>query len=309
VGGWPGARRKLGLGLMLPISERHMFGDAAPRFADMLAITRMAQDVGFDVAWLADHLIVRLESEGNMTRGVWDCWTMAGGLAAATDRIKIGTLVACTGFRHPVITAKMAEAMDDISDGRFILGLGAGWHRPEYDMLDLPYDHRVSRFDEAMQIIYPLVRDGATDFAGDYYRVTEAVNRPRGPRAATGGSPILIGGSGPRMMRLTARYADAWNSDWHRTTETLAPLLTRLDEACHEVGRDPATLVRTCGSNIALPGYLGRRPNPITGSPEEIAAAIRSFADLGIRHHVCGIDPCTHASVEWFGRVIELLND
>jgi alkanesulfonate monooxygenase SsuD/methylene tetrahydromethanopterin reductase-like flavin-dependent oxidoreductase (luciferase family) len=110
------------------------------------------------------------------------------------------------------------------------------------------------------------------------------------------------------MLRLTAQYADAWNSDWHRTPETLAPVIARLDDACREVGRDPATLVRTSGSNIALPGYLGRRPNPITGSPEEIAAAIRSFASLGIRHLVCGIDPCTPQSVEWFGRVVELLD-
>ena len=304
TGHWPAGRRSRQLGLMVPIAEESAFG-GTPRFKDMREITRVADDVGFDAAWFADHLILRLPPEDEV-RGVWECWTTMAGIAAATERIQIGALVACTGFRNAGVIAKMAEAIDEIGDGRFILGLGAGWHQPEYDMFGFPFDHRVGRFEEAIGIIHGLLRDGHADVEGTYYRARDAVNRPRGPRSA--GPPILVGTTGPRMLRLTARYADAWNTVWHNDAAAIVPQLAAVDDACREVGRSPATLVRTAGGNIALPGYLGRRPDPITGTPEEIAAAIRPFFDLGIRHYVCGLDPCTPASVEWFGRVIELLD-
>ncbi|CAA9578696.1 MAG: hypothetical protein AVDCRST_MAG19-3762 [uncultured Thermomicrobiales bacterium] len=304
TGHWPAGKRPMQLGLMVPISEGSAFG-GTPRFADMLAMTRTAADVGFDCAWFADHLIMQLPPESE-ARGVWECWTMMAGLAAATEGIGIGALVACTGFRNPGVVAKMAESIDEISGGRFVLGLGAGWHLPEYEMFGYPFDHRVTRFEEAIQIIHPLLRDGHADVDGTYFQARNAVNRPRGPRAS--GPPILVGTSGHRMLRLTARYADAWNTVWHKDAAALPPLMAAVDEACLEVGRDPATLVRTAGGNIALPGYLGRRGDPIEGGPEEVAATLRGFRDAGIQHFVCGLDPCTPESIEGFGRVIELLD-
>jgi alkanesulfonate monooxygenase SsuD/methylene tetrahydromethanopterin reductase-like flavin-dependent oxidoreductase (luciferase family) len=268
----------------------------------------VATEVGFDAVWVPDHFMIRLEAEGNQTRGVWECWTVLGGLAAASARIMLVSFVTCTGFRHPALIAKLAESVDDISGGRFVLGVGAGWHQPEYDMFGLPFDHRVGRFEEALKIIHPLVREGVADFEGTYYRVEGCVNRPRGPQAATGGIPILIGGSGPRLLRLTATYADAWNSDWKHDPEELMPTLAALDEACDKVGRDPATLVRTSSSNFALPGMTRRRPNPIVGDQAEMAAAIAGFRDLDLGHYVCGLDPCTPQSLEWFGRVIEMVD-
>ncbi len=110
------------------------------------------------------------------------------------------------------------------------------------------------------------------------------------------------------MMRLTARYADAWNSDWQQSADLVVPMLTKLDEACADVGRDPATLVRTASSNFAMDGYLGIRPNPITGDADAMAAALAGFRDLGLRHHVAGLDPCTPASLEQYARVIEILD-
>ena len=302
TGHWPAGRRPMQLGVMVPIGEGSAFGDT-PRFRDMAAMTRLAADVGFDAAWFADHLIMGPEDE---PRGMWDCWAMMAGLAAATERIQIGALVACTGFRSPGVIAKMAEAIDEISDGRFILGLGAGWHLPEYEMFGFPFDHRVSRFEEALAIIHPLLRDGRADLDGTYFQARQAVNLPRGPRAS--GPPILVGSNGHRMLRLTARYADAWNAGWHKDPAAVVPLMVAVDEACREAEREPATLVRTAGANIALPGYLGRRPDPVTGGPEEIAATLRGFRDLGIQHFVCGLDPCTPASIEWFAQVIALLD-
>ncbi len=305
---WTVGRRRMGLGLMLPISELGAFGDAPPRFADMLEIVRTAAAVGFDAVWVPDHLIVRHAHQGNVVRGVWECWTTLAGLAAATEGIHLASFVTCTGFRNPGLVAKMAESVDEISGGRFILGLGAGWHEPEYRMFGFPFDHRVSRFEEALRIIHPLLREGVTDFQGEYYAVHRVVNQPRGPRSALGGPPILIGGTGPRMLRLTARYADAWNDDFHRDPAIVAGHLAALDVASREVGRDSTTLVRTTGSNLALPGYLGRRPNPIGGEPEAMATAIRGFQDLGIDHYVCGLDPCTPASLEWFAGVMRILD-
>lgn len=304
TGHWMASRRLMGLGLMVPIAEASAFG-GTPRFADMLAITRTATEVGFDAVWFADHLAMR-SGENDPVRGIWDVWTTMAGIAAASERIQIGALVACTGYRHPGIIAKMAESIDDISDGRFILGLGAGWHQFEYDMFGIPFDHRASRFEEAISIIHPMLRDGSADLEGTYYTVREAVNQPRGPRAS--GPPILIGTTGPRMLRLTARYADAWNAVWHTDPSAVVPLLAALDEACNAEERDPATLVRTAGGNIALPGYTGVRPDAFSGEPEAMATMLRSFQELGLQHYVCGLDPCTPASVETFARTIELLD-
>ena len=301
---WPASKRRMGLGLMVPIAEASHFG-GTPRFADMLEMTRLAADVGFDIAWFADHLAFELPPDTDV-RGVWDCWTMMAGIAAATEGIAIGPLVACTGFRNPGVIAKMAEAIDEISDGRFVLGLGAGWHEPEYEMFGFPFDHRVGRFEEAIAIIAPMLRDGRADLDGRFSSARKAVNQPRGPRPD--GAPILVGTTGPRMLRLTARYADAWNTVWHKDPAAVPPLMAAVDEACRDVGRDPATLVRTAGGNIAMPGYLGRRGDPIEGEPEAMAETLARFRDLGLAHFVCGLDPCTPATIERFARVIELLD-
>jgi alkanesulfonate monooxygenase SsuD/methylene tetrahydromethanopterin reductase-like flavin-dependent oxidoreductase (luciferase family) len=200
----------------------------------------------------------------------------------------------------------MAETIDDISGGRVILGLGAGWHKPEYDAFGYPYDHRVSRFEDALRIMEPLLRGEAVTYRGEFFQADDAVNRPRGPRPE--GIPILVGSNGPRMLRLIARYADAWNTVWHGSAEAVSAEMAAVDQACHEVGRDPKTLVRTAGGNIFMPGNTGRRPNPITGSDEEIAETIVKFRDLGIQHFVAGLDACTPQTLEKFGRIIELVD-
>jgi alkanesulfonate monooxygenase SsuD/methylene tetrahydromethanopterin reductase-like flavin-dependent oxidoreductase (luciferase family) len=296
----------MGIGLMMPVAEKSAFG-STPRFNDMLAIAHAAEVVGLDGVWLADHFVIQNEETG-ATSGVWDAWTMLAGLAATTSSAILGTFVACTGFRHPSVIAKMTESLDEISGGRFVLGLGAGWHRPEYDRFGYPFDHRVSRFEDAIKIIAPLLHEGRASHQGEFFHVQDAVNAPRGPLGPSGGAPILVGTSGPRMLGLTARYADAWNTVWHKEASGAAEGIEKIEAACKEVGRDPATIVKTAGSNIAMPGYLGVRPNPITGDAEQIAEAIVGFRDLGFRHYVAGLDPCTPQSVEQFARVLELVD-
>ncbi len=293
---------------MLPISERSAFG-APVRFRDMLQMTRHAESIGLDAVWLADHFLVRppVAPDGEEW-GVWDVFTALAGLAQGTDSIQLGTLVACLGWRNPAIVARMVETVEEISGGRVIFGTGAGWHEPEYTAYGLPWDHRVGRFEDAIVILDELLRTGRSEHRGRFFSTENAISQPRGPRAATGGPPILVGSTGHRMLRLTATYADGWNTVWHPTAAETKPLIALVDEACAGVGRDPATLVRTAGGNIALSGYLGVRPNPIRGDADAIAESLAEFRALGFRHYVAGIDPCTPHSLEEFARVLEKLD-
>ncbi len=304
----------LKVGVHLPFSERQMQG-ATPRWADIVGIARRAEEVGFDSLWIADHLLFRFE--GIEPRGGWECLSLLAALAASTRRVELGTLVVCTGFRNPALLAKMADAVEEISGGRLILGLGAGYHEPEYKAFGYPYDHRVSRFEEALQIISALLKTGWADLAGKFYEARECALRPRGPRP--GGPPLMIGSSRPRMLGLTARYADLWNG-WvafgtSRPSE-VPPLRGAVDAACREVGRDPATLGRTMTVLVDfvgtpdLPARLIRpdsAPEPIVGSPAEIAATLRAFAAGGISHIQVMLQPNTLEGVERFAPVIEEL--
>jgi alkanesulfonate monooxygenase SsuD/methylene tetrahydromethanopterin reductase-like flavin-dependent oxidoreductase (luciferase family) len=297
----------MGIGMIMPISDRSAFL-GTPRFHDMLEMAQTAEQIGMDGVWIPDHFLVE-EQEGKLIRGVWEGWTVLAGIAAATSTITLGVYVTCTAFRSPGIIAKMAESLDEISQGRFVLGLGAGWNKPEFDRFGFPFDHRGSRFADAIKIISPMLREGTATHDGTYYQAHDAINLPRGPRGNEGGPPILVGTAGPRLMRLAAQYADAWNSDWQHDPSTLTPLLRQLDEACEAVGRDPQTLVRTTASNVIMGEQTSGRPNPMTGSREEIADQIRAFRDLGLRHWVAGLDPCTPQTIEQFGRVIEMLDE
>ena len=195
------------IGLMLFLANDRENNRKRP-YATIRAIAQQAETDGFDSLWLADHLLYR--TPGAPTRGIWECWTMLAALAEATERVAIGTLVLCNSFRNPSILAKMATTVDEVSGGRLILGVGAGWNEPEYAAFGLPFDHRVDRFEEALQILKPLLQEGHVDFAGQYYHARNCDDVPRGPRQA--GPPLLVGSEGPRMLKLTAQYADLWNT-------------------------------------------------------------------------------------------------
>ncbi|MFT4039457.1 MAG: LLM class flavin-dependent oxidoreductase [Thermomicrobiales bacterium] len=301
-----GRRRPLKVGLMFPDTE-HEFGGGTARWADLLAMAKLAEEVGFDSIWVSDHLIFRFEEKA--PQGVWECWSLLSALAAATSRVEIGPLVSCTSFRNPALIAKIASTVDEISGGRLILGLGAGWHEPEYTAFGYPFDHRVGRFAEALQIIAPLLREGRVDFAGEYYAARDCELRPRGPRPQ--GPPIMIGTTGARMLRLTAEYADIWNAWGLDTAAQVTDAQAKVDAACAETGRDPETLARSCSVLIDLPGRAGRprETEPLhTSSPEEAAATLRGHAALGISHVQVVLDPNTLAGIEQFAPVLALLD-
>jgi alkanesulfonate monooxygenase SsuD/methylene tetrahydromethanopterin reductase-like flavin-dependent oxidoreductase (luciferase family) len=319
---------------MLPIGAGAL-GEGRPvRWTDLREMARTAEAVGIDTLFLPDHLLFRKSPPGNLmqvnmaegkTRGIWEAWTILAALAEATDRVHLGPLVACTGFRNPAILAKMADTLDEVSDGRVVLGLGAGWHEPEYEAFGIPYDHRVGRFEEALQIIAPLLREGRVDFQGQYYQARDCVLAPRGPRL--GGPPILIGAQRPRMLALAARHADVYDADYHLDAGGVRSMFEALHRACAEVGRDPSTITRAGGTRVALatpgeprPGLPGVAAPPgvgvfelggmkqmaRVGSTTEILEHARTFRAVGVQHLTFSlVHPPGAKGIEMLAPVVE----
>jgi probable F420-dependent oxidoreductase len=303
--------RPLRVGVQLPEVEYVV------RWPELAAMARLAEDAGFDSLWVGDHLLYRgIGPGGDETRGPWEAWTTLAGLAAVTSRIRLGPLVASTAFHNPAMLAKIAATVDEMSGGRLVLGLGAGWNETEFRAFGLPFDRRVSRFEEAFTIIRTLLREGAIDFDGEFYqaRDCELVPRPR-----PGGPPLLIGSNGARMLGATLPHVDAWNS-WFAATDNSPAGAARLnavvDEACAAVGRDPAVVERTVAVFVALTGGSGRlgggyaeaMPEPLTGPTAEIAAGLRAYAEAGIDEVQLVLDPITEASIAELAPVLELLD-
>lgn len=281
------------------------------RYSELQTMAHEAEQAGLDSLWLPDHFFYQPPNDGQLI-GQWEAFTFLSAIAATTSRMELGTLVAATSFRNPALLAKMSDGIDEISDGRFILGIGAGWHQPEYDANGYPFDHLAARFEESLRIIVPLLREGSVDFQGRYSSARNAVLRPRGP--SPHGPRLLIAGSRPRMLRLVAQYADAWNTAWHTKPEVVAERWAEMRRVCEEVGRDPNTLELTCGVSlhILLPGE--QRPSEksghfaqIVGTPEEVAEALRGFIAIGVQTFMAVVEPQQRDTPERLGRVVELL--
>ena len=301
--------RRLKVGIQLPEVEYEV------SWRDQLDMIRAIEDLGFDSIWFGEHLLYRWEDRP--PRGPWEAWTMLAAIAAVTSRVEFGPLVACTNFHNPALLAKQSATIDEISGGRFILGLGAGWNETEFRAYGFPYDHRVERFEEAFTIIRSLLRDGAVDFDGRWYQVRDCELLPRGPRP--GGLPLMIGSNGPRMLRATLPHVDSWNS-WFAQTgnrpDGVAPLRELIDETCRDVGRDPAEIERTVAVLVRLTGGSGRLQGddandpapPLEGSPADIAEGLRGFVAEGIAHVQLVVDPITLPSIQALGSVLTELD-
>jgi alkanesulfonate monooxygenase SsuD/methylene tetrahydromethanopterin reductase-like flavin-dependent oxidoreductase (luciferase family) len=299
------------IGILLTNGEVRQDDGRVVRWSEVRDMAQAAEGVGFDTVWLADHLLYRNSGTVVMppgkTAAPFEAFTLLGAMAEATKRVEIGPFVACNSFRNPALLAKIADTLDEISGGRLILGLGAGWHQPEYDAFGYPFDHLASRFDEALQVIVPLLRTGHVDFKGTYYEARDCELRPRGPRG--GGIPIWIGAAGPRMMRLAARYADAFNHVWNADPSEAEPSFQRFDEACREVGRDPSTARRTSGVFVISPG-MGcdyASPKSITGSSEEIARRILAFKSIGVDHVTLIVYPLGVQAIEGLADAVRMV--
>jgi alkanesulfonate monooxygenase SsuD/methylene tetrahydromethanopterin reductase-like flavin-dependent oxidoreductase (luciferase family) len=292
------------IGVILPAAEGD--GDSeTPGWPVIRSFARAAEARGLDSVWMYDHFFYKPAT--GPIEGQHEAWTIVSAVAAATDRVQIGTLVLCATFRSPALVAKMATSADDVSGGRLILGLGAGWHDPEYQAFGFPNGHRVDRFEEALQIVCPLLRGEVVTLEGRYHQVREAVLVP-GPSRRI---PVLVAAFGPRMLRVTARYADAWNTAWYGAPDDrLRERLAAFDAAVAAEGRDAGAVSRTVGMIVrdperAAPDEEDSEDASFSGSVEELARAIDDYEDLGLDHFILILQPMTEASLDRLAEALE----
>jgi probable F420-dependent oxidoreductase len=272
-------------------------------------MARAAEAAGFDSIWVGDHLLYR--GDGRPERGPWEAWTLLAALAAATERVELGPLVACAAFHPPALIAKMAATVAEVSGGRFVLGLGAGWNEDEFRAFGLPFDHRVARFEESFSIIRRLLAGERVTLRGRYAQADDAVLLPRPTEAPR----LMIGSNGPRMLAATLPHVDAWNTwyeDYGNSPDGFARLNERISAAASDAGRDPAEVDRSACVLVALAGARGERPatsdaQPLEGSAEQIGAALRELAEAGADEAILVVDPITERSIHELGEVAALL--
>jgi len=288
---------------MLPLAHGETDG-----WTTLRAMALAAEEHGLDSVWGADHLIYR---ENGETEGIHESWTLLTAVAAITSRVEIGPLVLALPFRNPALTAKMAIELDEISGGRLILGVGCGWHQPEFDAFDYPFDHRVSRFAEGLEILMPMLRGESVTFEGRYHAARDVIALP--PPIRAGGPPVLIAGKQPRMLDLVARHAHQWNAAWYgdpRGAEELRTRLANLGRALEEADRDPSTLTTTAGIFVAFDGAEDDVPErAMRGSTQEIADALARYEELGISHLIAHLFPRTPDAVARFGEAAAMARD
>lgn len=296
-------RRPLRVGVQLPEVERDV------RWPEYAAMARAAEAVGFDSIWVGDHLLYAAGERPE--RGPWEAWTLLAGLAAATTRVTLGPLVACASFHPPGLIAKMAATVDEISGGRLVLGLGAGWNEREYRAFGLPFDHRVSRFEESFEIVRRLVSGERATVQGRFWQAEDAVLLPMPSRRV----PIMVGSNGPRMLAITLPHVDSWNTwfDWYgNTPQGFADGNAATTEAARRAGRDPAELERSACVLLVVDGLSDERPTsevpPLEGSPEAIARHLHDLAEAGADEAILVLSPITEASIRALEPVLSRLD-
>jgi probable F420-dependent oxidoreductase len=294
--------RPLRVGVQLPEVERRV------RWPEYRAMAQAAEEVGFDSIWLGDHLLYR--GDGRPERGPLEVWTLLAALAASTDRVRLGPLVACTAFHAPAVLAKTAATLDEVSGGRLVLGLGAGWNEAEFRAFGIPFDHRASRFEEAFEIIRRLLDGERVTFEGQFHRLENSVLLPRPIRRP----PLMIGSTGERVLRIALPHVDAWNIwyDWYGgTPEGLAVQNRTIDALAEEAGRDPHDIARSACVLVVVDRGSAERPievPPLEGSPERVAQGLRDLAEAGADEAIVVPAPNTEPSVRWVGEALALLD-
>jgi probable F420-dependent oxidoreductase len=283
------------VGIQLPEVEREV------RWPEVAAMARAAEEAGFDSIWLGDHLLYR--GDGRPERGPWDVWTQLAALAAVTERVQLGPLVACTAFHPPGVLARMAATVDEVSGGRLVLGVGAGWNEPEFRAFGIRDDRRVSRFEEAFEIVRRLVAGERVTFRGRFHEVEDAVLLPPPARRI----PLMVGANAPRMLSIALPHVAAWNT-WYtyygNTPEGFAQLDGSVSKAAERCGRDPATLER---SACVLVSAGGTDERPETAPPVEadrLADHLRELAEAGADEAILVASPITRASVRELASVL-----
>jgi alkanesulfonate monooxygenase SsuD/methylene tetrahydromethanopterin reductase-like flavin-dependent oxidoreductase (luciferase family) len=254
---------------------------------------------------VGDHLIYDLPD--GSTRGPYEAWTTLAAIAAVTERVELGPLVASTSFHAPAMLAKQAATVDAISQGRLIVGLGAGWNRREYDAFGFPYERRVSRFEEALAVIVPLLREGRTTFHGQLFDLDDCVLDP--PPVRVGGPPVMLGSNSPRMLSIGLPVVDSWNVWWSiydNSVGRFAEVKAEVDALMPE-GR---AVTGTAAVLVSLPGGKGRLMGETYDArvtqvgPDDLGDHLRGLADAGATHLQLVLDPITAESIDVVGEVL-----
>ena len=287
------------LGVQLPEVERQV---SWPEYA---AMARAAEEVGFDSVWLGDHLLYR--GDGREERGPWDAWSLLAGLAAVTTRVRLGPLVACTAFSPAGLLARRAAAVQEISDGRLELALGAGWNREEFEAFGLPFDQRAARFIEAFDIIRRLLAGERVTLHGQFNDVDDAVLLPQPEHRV----PLMVGSVGDRVLRATLPYVDAWNC-WYawfgNTPAGFETVNDRVTAILRDAGRDPAQVRRTAAVFVATEGGGSDRPHadvePIRGSASHLAERLVEFRTVGVDEAILVLNPIDERSIRTIGNAL-----
>jgi alkanesulfonate monooxygenase SsuD/methylene tetrahydromethanopterin reductase-like flavin-dependent oxidoreductase (luciferase family) len=295
--------RKLQVGVQLPEVERHV------RWLEYLAMARAAENVGLDSIWLGDHLLYR--GDGRPERGPWEAWTLLSALAAVTSRVRLGPLVACASFHPPGVIAKMAATIDEVSGGRFVLGLGAGWNETEYRAFGLPYDHRVARFEESFEIVRRLVAGERVTLQGRYWQAEDTVLLPPPARRV----PLMVGSEGERMLAITLPHVDCWNA-WYawfgNTPAGFFELNERIDAAAERVDRNPREIARSACVLVEFDADAVRRPHSDEDVPavvpERLGAHLSALAEAGADEAILVLRPIDEASIRMLGDMLVALD-
>jgi probable F420-dependent oxidoreductase len=257
-----------------------LWPDSSQPPAEVLDLARYADEAGWHGVWYADHYMPNTGDESFAAGDLHECWAMLPAVAAVTSRIRLGSLVAPTSVHHPAVLANRAATIDHISGGRMVLGVGAGWQINEHRAYGIelePPGARVTRFEEAIQIMRSLLADDRTTFQGSVYSITDA---PSDPKPVQSPLPILVGTGSPRMLRATARWADEWNT-WGDPTMA-AGRHDRLVAACEQVGRDPGTLWKSVNALVDLGGTPVPAGRPqLAGTAAEVVDQLGRHAELG----------------------------
>jgi alkanesulfonate monooxygenase SsuD/methylene tetrahydromethanopterin reductase-like flavin-dependent oxidoreductase (luciferase family) len=233
-------------------------------------------------------------------------------LAAATERIRLGPLVACTAFAAPGLLARKAAAVQEISNGRLVLGLGAGWNETEFRAFGIPFDHRASRFGEAFEIIRRLLVGERVTYEGRFEWAQDAVLLPR-PATRV---PLMIGSTGERVLRIALPHADVWNVwyDWYgNTPDGFARENARVSVFVQEAGREPADVLRSATVFVTFEHGRRDRPHtldvpPLMGSPEAIATGLADLAAAGVDEAILVVSPINERVIRSLGEVIATLD-
>jgi len=274
------------VGIQLPEVEREV------RWPEYLAMAKAAEEVGFESVWLGDHLLY-----DSPERAPWEVWTMMSAIAAATSKVRIGPLVACAGFHPPAILAKMASTIDEISGGRFVLGLGSGWNKREFDAFGIPYDKRVSRFEEAFQIINGLLKGERVTLDGTYHRADDVVLLPKPQRQ----TPMMIGSNGKRTLGITLPHVQAWNTwwdDYYNSPEGLSKLIA-------DIGIPESTARSACMLVQLDDSPIERVPEGMDAVEQSrFTAHIGELGEAGADEVIVVASPITERSIRTLGELL-----